>query len=426
MDMLQLQLENALKFIDNNTFSQMLEQANKANLALEQKNGPGKEFLGWLDLPSSTDKELIDQIKQVTQQVKSLAQTLVVIGIGGSYLGAKAAIEALKDHFNFNNVIFAGFNLNEKYLYQLENYLINQEFALCVISKSGTTLEPSVTFHRLRKLAEKKYGKNAYKRIIAITNPHKGILLDLAKTQNYHLFFIPDNVGGRYSVLTPVGLVPIAFAGFDIQNIIDGARIMQVHSSSANKANLPERYAAIRNILYKKGYLIELLTTYSMELEYFGKWWQQLFGESEGKDNKGIFPANALFTTDLHSLGQFIQQGTKKLFETVIFNKHKPNLIKISPDKDNIDQLNYLQGKSIEEINEKAFLGTLKAHTDGNVPNIVIKIPTIDEFILGQMFYFFERACGISGYILGVNPFNQPGVEAYKKNMFHLLNRPGF
>ena len=389
MELISLNLEHTYKFVDSQTCDNLLKIANEKNLLLEQKTGPGREFLGWLHLPSQTPKTLINEIKQTVERLRQISDYLIVIGIGGSYLGARATISALSKFFGRSNIIFAGFNLSEKYLYELTQFIYDK----------------------------------ARERIIAITNPHGGALLNLAKQNGYKTFAIPDDVGGRYSVLTPVGLVPIAFAGFDIELLLDGARIMEIHSASANKGNMPELYATARNALYNKGFNIEILTTYSPELEYVQRWWQQLFGESEGKDNKGIFPAIATFTTDLHSLGQYIQQGPRNLFETVIFNHEKPNLIKINKEPVDFDELNFLDGKSIEYINEQAFLGTVQAHVDGGVPNIIVNMPKINEFTIGQLFYFFERSCAISGYMLGVNPFNQPGVEAYKRNMFRLLGK---
>ncbi len=424
MEMINLNLEYAKKFIDTSSLEKYLEEANKQNIKLEQRKGPGKEFTGWLNLPSHIDKESLKALQEKARQLREISEYLIVIGIGGSYLGSKATISALSKFFDTRRVIYAGYQLSERYLFELTEFLKNKEFSLCVISKSGTTLEPAVAFRVLRELAYQKYGENAAQRIVAITNPNKGALLNLAKNEGYATFSIPDDVGGRYSLLTPAGLFPIAFAGIDIEELIDGAKVMELHTIPANKGNLAEQYAAIRNALYNKGFNIEILTTYSPELEYLQRWWQQLFGESEGKEHKGIFPAVAQFTTDLHSLGQFIQEGSRNLFETVIFNDDKPNFIRVQEEKENFDGLNYLIGKTLEEINEKAFMGTVQAHVDGGVPNIIINLPKINAFTLGQLFYFFERSCGISGYILGVNPFDQPGVEAYKKNMFRLLGKP--
>ncbi len=426
MEMISLKLDYVKDFVDDTTLDKYLSLANEKNKLLEAGTGPGSDFLGWLNLPSSISQDSLNEILDTAGKLRSLSDILVVIGIGGSYLGSKATIEALSGFFSQKKVIYAGINLNELYLADLLSYLEDKDFALCVISKSGTTLEPSVAFRSLRGLIERKYGDKAKDRIVAITNPRKGNLLEMSRKMGYKVLPIPDNVGGRYSLLTPAGLLPIAYAGFDIKALIDGARVMEIHTIAQNEGNLSEQYAAARNALYAKGFNLEILTTYSAQLEYLQRWWQQLFGESEGKDNKGIFPAVAQFTTDLHSLGQYIQQGPRNLFETVIFNIHKPKLITVDHDPHNFDGLNYLEGKTIEEINQKAFEGTLQAHLQGGVPNIIVELPLINEFTLGQLFYFFERACGISGYILGVNPFDQPGVEAYKTNMFRLLGRPGF
>ncbi len=425
MEMIGLNLDFAFDLVEKSVYEEYLQVANKQNINLQERRGKGSEFTGWLDLPSRISSDELARIKSKAAQLASMADYLVVIGIGGSYLGSKATISALSPFFDADKVIYAGINLSERYLYELTQFLQDKEFALCVISKSGTTLEPAVAFRVLRELAAKKYGDKARERIVAITNPEKGALLNLAREQGYEVFAIPDDVGGRYSLLTPAGLFPIAFAGIDIEQLIDGARVMQIHTDSGNKGNLAEQYAAIRNALYSRGFNIEILTTYSPELEYLQRWWQQLFGESEGKEHKGIFPAVAQFTTDLHSLGQFIQEGTRNLFETVIFNKHRPGLVAVAEEENDFDGLNYLAGKSLSEINEKAFIGTVQAHVSGGVPNIIIDLPGVNAFTLGQLFYFFERSCGISGYILGVNPFDQPGVEAYKKNMFRLLGKPG-
>ncbi len=425
MEMIKLNTQHINNFVDSQVFEQYINLANEKNLVLEKRTGPGKEFLGWLELPSRTPEDLLKDMNETAARLRDISEYLVVVGIGGSYLGSKAVISALSPFFGKQRVIYAGINLNERYLYELTEFLRDKDFSVCVISKSGTTLEPAVAFRVLRELAYEKYGSRASSRIVAITNPNKGALLNLARQEGFKLFYIPDDVGGRYSLLTPAGLFPLAYAGVDIEQLIDGARIMQLHTVSANKRNLAEQYAAARNALYAKGFNLEILATYSAQLEYLQRWWQQLFGESEGKDGKGIFPAVAQFTTDLHSLGQFIQQGSRNLFETVIFNQNKPNLLKIKEEPENFDGLNYLSGKTLEEINEKAFLGTVQAHVEGGVPNIIIELPAINEFVLGQLFYMFERSCGISGYILGVNPFDQPGVEAYKRNMFRLLGKPG-
>ena len=426
MEMIRINQEYVKDFMKAQELESLMDKANEMNHILEQRKGKGSEFLGWVSQPAMITQDHIKQIQDIASRLRSMSDVLVVVGIGGSYLGSKATIEALSPFFTQKNVIYAGIHLNELYLYQLLEYIEDKEFALCVISKSGTTLEPAVAFRELRELAYKKYGSQAKERIVAITNPKKGNLLTLAKKEGYTTLAIPDDIGGRYSIFTPAGLLPIAYAGIDIEKLIDGARVMQIHTVAENKGNLAEQYAALRNSLYMNGFNVEILTTYSAQLEYVQRWWQQLYGESEGKEGKGIFPAVAQFTTDLHSLGQYIQQGPRNLFETVLFDQHKPQLISVQSEPEDFDGLNYLSGKSISEINQKAFEGTVKAHVQGGVPNIVVELPVINEFILGQVFYFFMRACGISGYMLGINPFDQPGVEFYKQNMFKLLGRPGF
>ena len=426
MEMIKLNLDYIKDFVSADEMETMASTANQMNRILEQKTGKGAEFLGWIDQPSKISGQEINQIQDIANSLREKSDILVVVGIGGSYLGSKATIEALSPFFEAKKVIYAGIHLNEEYLYQLLDYLQDKDFALCVISKSGTTLEPAVAFRQLRGLLNAKYGVRANERIVAITNPHKGNLLTLAQQEGYATLAIPDDIGGRYSIFTPAGLLPIAYTGIDIKTLLDGARIMQIHTIAENKTNLAEQYAAVRNILYNKDFSVEILTTYSAQLEYVQRWWQQLFGESEGKGGKGIFPAVAQFTTDLHSLGQYIQQGPRNLFETVMIDLDMPRKVIVQNEKEDFDGLNYLTGKSIAEINQKAFEGTLKAHVSGGVPNIVIELPKINSFVLGQLFYFFMRSCGISGYILGVNPFDQPGVEFYKQNMFKLLGRPGF
>ncbi len=426
MEMIKLNQDFVKDSLNVHELESLMDSASEMNQMLEKKTGKGADFLGWVDQPTRMEEKELTQIQDIADRLRQKSDVLVVIGIGGSYLGSKATIEALSPFFAHKKVIYAGINLNEKYLVQLLNYLKNKEFALCMISKSGTTLEPAVAFRQLRELAYRKYGDRAKERILAITNPRKGNLLELSKKEGYHLLSIPDDIGGRYSIFSPAGLLPIAYAGIDIRQLMDGARVMQIHTSSQNKGNLSEQYAALRNALYRQNFAVEILTTYSAQLEYVQRWWQQLFGESEGKENKGIFPAVAQFTTDLHSLGQYIQQGKRNLFETVIFDTYQPGEVTVQKEAEDFDGLNYLAGKSLAEINHKAFEGTLKAHVSGGVPNIVIELPKINEFILGQLFYFFMRSCGISGYLLGVNPFDQPGVEFYKQNMFKLLGRPGY
>lgn len=384
----------------------------------------GNDFLGWIDLPLFTGEKELQAVLDAVKVLKENTELVVVIGIGGSYLGAKAVIEALKSRLKWEEqptVIFAGHHLSEDYYRQLLDYLEYKNFGICVISKSGTTTEPAVAFRLLRELLEKKLGKvEAARRTIAITDAHKGALRTLANQEGYTSFVIPDNVGGRYSVLTPVGLLPIALSGFDIRQLIRGAREMH-HDLIAGGGAEALEYAAIRNALYAKGYLIEILVNYNPALHSIAEWWKQLFGESEGKAHKGLFPASVDFTTDLHSMGQYIQEGPRHLFETVLSVEQTAAPVVIPTDEQNLDQLNFLAGKTIDEVNKKAEQGTCMAHLDGGVPNLRIVLPELSEYYLGQLLYFFELACGISGGILGVNAFNQPGVEAYKKNMYALL-----
>ncbi len=428
---MKLEIQNLKNFINDSELNEYKEKAKLANKSLLQKDGAGNDFLGWVDLPNEISDELISDIHSTAKIISEKIDVMVTIGIGGSYLGAKAIVEALSDNFsafkeNTNpKILFAGNNLSEDYLYELIDLLKDKSWAITVISKSGTTTEPAVAFRILKEELEKKYGKNeASTRIIAITDKEKGALKQLAEKEGYKTYIIPDDVGGRFSVLTPVGLFPIAVAGFDIAKLTDGAKT--IYETLKRKANDAEIYAAVRNILYNKGFTNEILVNYNPKLSFFAEWWKQLYGESEGKDGKGIFPASAGFTTDLHSLGQYIQDGKRNLFETVISVEKTKYDITLKEDKENLDKLNYLAGKHIEEINKSAEQGTLKAHLDGGVPNIRITIPEINEFYIGELIYFFEKACGISGYILGVNPFDQPGVEAYKRNMFEILRKPSF
>ena len=412
------------------------KDAVKQNItALYKQTGKGNDFLGWVNLPSSISAAEIADIKATAQKMKQLCEVVVVIGIGGSYLGAKAVIDALSDSFAqlkpHNNplVVFAGQNIGEDYLTELQGVLKNRKWGIVVISKSGTTTEPAIAFRILKADCEAQFGKKeSVERIVAITDAKKGALRTLADQEGYKTYVIPDNVGGRFSVLTPVGLLPIAIAGFDIEQLVGGAVEME-KSTGADidfEKNPSAVYAAVRNALYKKGKGIELTANYNPKLHFFAEWWKQLYGESEGKEQKGIFPASVDFTSDLHSMGQYIQQGQRCLFETVI-SIEKPNAsLQIPSDAANLDGLNFLSGKHIDEVNKMAELGTILAHVDGGVPNIRISIPKLDEFNLGQLIYFYELACGISGYILDVNPFDQPGVEAYKKNMFALLDKPGY
>ncbi|HNQ69250.1 MAG TPA: glucose-6-phosphate isomerase [Bacteroidales bacterium] len=415
----------AIKFTGENAFKRSCEYALKQLEILNTGKGKGNDFLGWINLPQSYDTEDITDIITISETFRNL-DAVVIIGIGGSYLGAKAVIEALKPHFYKTEpeIIFAGHNLNGNYHSELIEYLHDKQFGIVVISKSGTTTEPAVAFRLLYNEMKKRFDKETIKkRIIAITDAEKGALRQLADKEGFTDFIIADNVGGRFSVLSPVGLIPIAVAGFDIDEFLRGASIAQDICLELSQENPAIKYAAIRNLLYASGHKVELMVNYNMRLNYFTEWWKQLYGESEGKENKGIFPASVSFTTDLHSLGQYIQQGERQIFETVIFVNDTSDAPIIPADEENLDKLNYIAGKDMEFVNRKAFEGTLMAHVDGQVPNILFEIDNLDEYNLGFMMYFFEIACGISGYMLGVNPFDQPGVEDYKKNMFKLLGK---
>lgn len=414
-----------------------LENTLKNHLSeLYNKTGKGNDFLGWVDLPETVQDDLVEDIINEAERIKSIAEIFVVIGIGGSYLGSRAVIEALGNHFyelknkkEFPYIVFAGQNIGEDYLAELLEILNTKDYAVTVISKSGTTTEPAIAFRIFKNHLEEKYGKDgASKRIIAITDKEKGALKKLSVNEGYKTYVVPDDVGGRYSVLTPVGLLPIAVAGFNIKKLLEGAHNFMKYTSTypAMDSNPAFLYAASRNVLYKKGFHIEIFANYWPSLFYFTEWWKQLYGESEGKEGKGIFPAGVGFTTDLHSLGQYIQEGLRKLFETVISVENPDHKLHIPKDENNLDKLNYLAGKRIQYVNAMAETGTRLAHVDGGVPNIRIKVPRISEEILGELIYFFEISCALSGYLLGVNPFDQPGVEAYKKNMFALLGKPGF
>lgn len=415
------------KFISHDEIKHFEEIAVNKSKLLESENNPYRNITGWLTLPDTIDKSLLDDIYYTTNNLRNKFKHLVVIGIGGSYLGAKALYHALKSPFEQNDLLFAGINLSEHYLMELLNYLKDKEFGICVISKSGTTTEPAVAFRVIYDFLVEKVGENeANKRTIAITDKEKGALRQLSREKNFKTYVIPDDIGGRYSVLTPVGLFPLSFAQIDIYSLVNGAKTMKNSSENYSNIsnNLPVQYAALRNILYKKGFLIEILANYNPKFHYLAEWWKQLYGESEGKKEKGIFPASVDFTTDLHSLGQYIQEGPRILFETVLNSLENPNSIILGEMPNDLDGLNYLKGKNVEYINQKALEGTLLAHYDGGVPNIVIEIPKIDEYYLGQLIYFFEKACGISAMMIDVNPFDQPGVEAYKNNMFRLLGKP--
>ncbi|MDE6645040.1 MAG: glucose-6-phosphate isomerase [Muribaculaceae bacterium] len=402
--------------------------ATEAIYQLDNATGEGSDFLGWVSLPGEITDAQIDDINTTAKNLADNCEVVVAVGIGGSFLGAKAVIDALSDTFApTQKVVFAGQNIGEDYLHQLLNFLENKTYGIIVISKSGTTTEPAIAFRLLREKLEAKLGKaEASKRIVAVTDASKGALRKMADTEGWKTYIIPDNVGGRFSVLTPVGLLPIAVAGFDIKALVEGARAMQIATMKPGAENLAQTYAMTRNALYNAGKKIEILVNYNPRLHYMAEWWKQLYGESEGKDGKGIFPAAVDFSTDLHSMGQWIQDGERTIFETVLSVENPDHTVVIPTDADNLDGLNYIAGKRVDEVNKMAELGTRLAHIDGGVPNMRITIPSITERHLGELIYFFERACGISGYILGVNPFNQPGVEDYKRNMFALLEKPGY
>lgn len=414
------------------------KKVEKNHKELHKRAGDDNDFVGWLELPTNYDKEEFKRIKKAAKKIAKESDILVVIGIGGSYLGARAVIESLTNTFynllpekqrKFPQILYVGNNLSPNYINELIEYIGDKDFSVNVISKSGTTTEPAIAFRIFREILENKYGiDEARSRIYATTDKEKGALKTLSENEGYEQFVVPDNVGGRYSVLTAVGLLPIAVAGIDIDKLMEGARNAQERFDDPDlKYNECYQYAVIRNILYNKmNKTTEMLVNYEPKMHYFTEWWKQLYGESEGKENKGIFPAGVDFTTDLHSMGQYIQEGRRDLFETVINVKTPKNDIIINPDDDNLDGLNYLAGKTMDYVNKKAMEGTIKAHVDGDVPNVMIEMNKLDEKNLGELIYFFEKACAMSGMILGVNPFNQPGVEKYKKNMFHLLEKPGY
>ena len=435
--MLKFDYKKADWKIRENEMEYMKNSVRMAHNLLEEKTGAGNDFLGWVDLPVDYDKQEFDRIKKAAQKIQNNSDVLIVIGIGGSYLGAKAAVSMLGHSFHnampkqvrkTPSVFFAGNSISSTYLADLLELIDGRDFSVNVISKSGTTTEPAVAFRIFRELLEEKYGKEgARERIFATTDQKRGALKKLADEEGYETFVIPDDVGGRFSVLTAVGLLPIAVSGADIDAIMEGAAQARLEYQNPDlDQNACYQYAAARNILYRKGYTTEIMVNYEPYMHFFSEWWKQLFGESEGKDQKGIFPASAEFSTDLHSLGQYIQDGKRNLFETVINIIQPKKEIIIKEDKDNIDGLNFLAGKSLDFVNKKAFEGTLLAHTDGEVPNFVVSVDQADEYHFGYLVYFFEKACAVSGYLLGVNPFDQPGVEAYKKNMFALLGKPGY
>ena len=434
MSGIKLNLKNT--GISQKAIMEYKEQVENIHKELHKKANDEKDFVGWLELPTNYDKKEFSRIKKAAKKIKKESDILVVIGIGGSYLGARAVIESLTSSFNnmltekqrkYPQILYVGNNLSPNYINELIEYIGDKDFSVNVISKSGTTTEPAIAFRIFREILENKYGiEEARSRIYVTTDKERGALKTLADNEGYEKFVIPDNVGGRYSVLTAVGLLPIATAGIDIEKLMQGAQNAQERYDDPNlKYNECYKYAVTRNILYKLYKNTEILVNYEPKMHYFTEWWKQLYGESEGKDQKGIFPAGVDFTTDLHSMGQYIQEGRRNLFETVISIENPKSDITINSDEDNLDGLNYLSGKTLDYVNKKAMEGTVKAHVSGDVPNIMIDIENLDEENIGELIYFFEKACAMSGMILGVNPFNQPGVEEYKKNMFKLLKKPG-
>ena len=431
---IELSVKSCLDFISQDSINAYESKVKECAATLENGTGRGSDFLGWLHLPSSITPEFLADIKATAKQLRDNCEVVVVAGIGGSYLGAKAVIEALSNSFSWLKkpapaVVYAGNNIGEDYLAELCEYLSDKKFGIINISKSGTTTETALAFRLLKTQLESQLGKaEASKRIVAITDKAKGALRSLSTKEGYKTYVIPDNVGGRFSVLTPVGLLPIAVAGYDVDALVAGAqRMEEVCGLDTPFAENPAAvYAATRNELYKNGKKIEILVNFQPKLHFFAEWWKQLYGESEGKEHKGIFNAAVDFTTDLHSMGQWIQQGERSIFETVISVETPEKTLKVPFDEENLDGLNFLAGKRVDEVNKMAELGTMLAHVDGGVPNLKVSVPRLDAYYIGQLIYFFEKACGISGYLLGVNPFDQPGVEAYKKNMFALLDKPGY
>ncbi len=432
---MKLDITKAAQFLPAGTVESYEPAVNAAMKALEEGTCPGNDFLGWLHLPTAITPGFLSEIKACAQTLRENCEAVVVAGIGGSYLGARAVLEALGDTFGWlkasdsPRILFAGNNIGEDYLSELIDYLHGKRFGVINISKSGTTTETAITFRLLKRMCEEERGKDmARKVIVAVTDAKKGAARTTADKEGYTSFIIPDNVGGRFSVLTPVGLLPIACAGFDIDALVKGAQDMEKATdiSVPFADNLCAQYAAIRNALYTNGKKIEILVNFQPKLHYVNEWWKQLYGESEGKDKKGIFPAAVDFSTDLHSMGQWIQDGERTIFETVISVDKPEHKLEVPADEENLDGLNFLAGKRIDEVNHQAELGTQLAHVDGGVPNIRISINRLDAYNVGQLIYFFEKACGVSGLVLGVNPFNQPGVEDYKRNMFALLNKPGY
>ena len=437
MKNISLDITKAAQFLKSGAVEAYESQVKAAQEALENGTCPGNDFLGWLHLPSSITSEFLDEIQATANTLHDKCEVIVVAGIGGSYLGARAVIEALSNSFAWlvadkknPTILFAGNNIGEDYLFELTEYLKNKKFGVINISKSGTTTETALTFRLLKKQCEAQRGKAEAKDVIvAVTDAKKGAARTCADKEGYKSFIIPDNIGGRFSVLTPVGLLPIACAGFDVKELVSGAQEMEraCDKNVPFEKNPAAQYAAVRNGLYSEaGKKIEIVVNFQPKLHFFAEWWKQLYGESEGKDNKGIFPAACDFTTDLHSMGQWIQQGERSIFETVISVEEPEHKLLFPHDEENLDGLNFLEGKRVDDVNKMAELGTRLAHVDGGVPNIRISVPRLNAYYIGQLIYFFEIACGISGNLLQVNPFNQPGVEAYKKNMFALLNKPGY
>lgn len=433
--MLKLNLDNSQ--VDEKEIMKYKEEVENIHKDLHRRSEDETDFVGWLDLPTNYDKKEFERIKKAAKKISKESEVLVVIGIGGSYLGARAVIESLTNTFynlqddkkrKYPMILFAGNNLSPNYINDMIDLIGDKDFSVNVISKSGTTTEPAIAFRIFREILENKYGiDEARSRIYVTTDKEKGALKTLSNMEGYEKFVVPDNVGGRYSVLTAVGLLPIAVAGIDIEKLMSGARIAQEKYSDENlKYNECYKYAVTRNILYKNNKNIEILVNYEPKMHYFIEWWKQLYGESEGKEGKGIFPSGVDYTTDLHSMGQYIQDGRRNLLETVLCIKNPSSNIKINTDDDNLDGLNYLAGKDLDYVNKKAMEGTVEAHITGDVPNLMITIDKLDEENIGELIYFFELACAVSGNILGVNPFNQPGVEEYKKNMFRLLEKPGY
>jgi len=436
METIKLNIDKALGFVSKEIIDGYAAQTAAANKMLHDATGKGNDFLGWLNLPSTITEAFLNDIQATADLFRSKCEVVVVAGIGGSYLAAKAVIEALNNSFDWLQkertnpvIVYAGHNISEDYLAELTDFLKGKSFGIINISKSGTTTETALAFRLLKTMLENQVGKaEAKNRIVAVTDAERGALRTLATLEGYKTYIIPDNVGGRYSVLTPVGLLPIAVAGHDIRQFVAGALAMEnlCGLDTAFEANPAAVYAATRNELYKSGKKIEILVNYHPKLHFIAEWWKQLYGESEGKDNLGIFPAAVDLTTDLHSMGQWIQEGERIIFETVLTIGNANREVVIPSDEANLDGLNFLAGKRVDNVNKMAELGTQIAHVDGNVPNLKIEIPALNEYYIGQLLYMFEKACGISGYVLGVNPFDQPGVEAYKKNMFALLEKPGY